>query len=79
MFEVADFGLVHMALYPITVVIMRHDVENLALRATIDRLVVPQCIVGVECDYVEHKIIVGQIKVCPPSIHATDRLMVFEY
>src|SRR5262245_56551535 len=74
MFEVADFGLVHSALYPLLVVIMREYVEDLPLRSAIDRLVVPQRVVRVECDYVEHKIIVGQTLVCPSSIHATDRL-----
>src|SRR5262245_41858101 len=74
MFKVADFGLVHPALYPLLVVIMREYVEYLPLRSAIDRLVVPQRVVRVECDYVEHKIIVGQTLVCPSSIHATDRL-----
>src|SRR5262249_55863637 len=54
MFQVADFGLVHPALYPILVVIMGKDVQGLPLRAAVDRLVVPQRVVGVECDHVEH-------------------------
>src|SRR5215510_11859017 len=54
MVQVADFGLVHPALYPIRVVIMRQDVEDLPLRASVKRLVVPQRVVSVECDYVEH-------------------------
>src|SRR5262245_26436225 len=56
MFEVTDFRLVHPALYPVAVVIMRQDVEDLTLRATIDRLVVPQRVAGVEVDNVEHKL-----------------------
>src|SRR5262245_44414545 len=68
MLQVANLGLVHPSFNPVTVMILSQDIKNLSLRAAIERLVVPEGVIGVERDYIEHifTLVGWRVKQCIP-------------
>src|SRR5262249_17315904 len=55
MFQIRNLGLVHSALDPCSVVIMRQNFDDLALCAAIERFVMPERVVSIKSDYIIHK------------------------